>query len=42
MKGILHERIQDILNEFTYRYRYGLSNGDVYKKLVEDIGQRRF
>lgn len=38
MKGVLHSRIGDLLHEFSYRYRYGYSNGDVYKKLISDIG----
>jgi transposase-like protein len=42
MKGILHERIGAFLNEFSYRYRYGHSNGDVYEKLIHDIGNFKF
>ena len=37
MKGILHDKIEAILDEFTYRHRFGLSNGDVYNKLISDI-----
>ncbi|CAG2245204.1 unnamed protein product [Mytilus edulis] len=37
MKGVRHERIGDILNEFCYRYRYGFSNGDVFHKFLKDI-----
>lgn len=37
-KGILHDKIPDILDEFSYRYRYGHSNGDVYQRLLLDIG----
>ena len=29
MKGVLHAKISAILDEFTYRHRYGLSDGDV-------------
>ncbi len=38
MKGIRHERIEDLLHEFSYRYRHGFSNGDVFSRLIEDIG----
>ena len=37
MKGVLHDKISAILDEFTYRHRYGLPNGDVYYKLLSDI-----
>ena len=39
MKGLLHDKIGQLLDEFTYRHRYGLSNGDVYHKLVYDIAR---
>ena len=39
MKGILHDKIGQLLDKFTYRHRYGLSNGDVYHKLVYDIAR---
>ena len=39
MKGILHDKIGQLLDEFTYRHRYGLSNGDVYHRLVYDIAR---
>ena len=38
-KGILHENIPDLLDEFTYRYRYGQSNGDVYNRFLRDISR---
>lgn len=36
-KGIGHDKIPEILDEFSYRYRYGRSNGDVYYRLLRDI-----
>lgn len=38
MKGVRHERIGDLLHEFSYRYRHGYSNGDVFNKFIHDIG----
>ena len=40
MKGILHDKIGSILDEFSYRYRYGHSNGDVFHKLLSDLGKQ--
>ena len=37
MKGVVHHRIDGILDEFMYCYRYGLDNGDVFFCLLEDI-----
>ena len=41
MKGVLHDKIEAILDEITYRHRYGLPNGDVYHKLMSDIIQHK-
>ena len=38
-KGVLHSKIDSVLDEFCYKYRYGLSNGDVYKKLLRDVSK---
>lgn len=38
-KGIRHEHIPSLLNEFCYRYRYGNSNGDVFYKLINDVAK---
>ena len=37
MKGILHDKTESGLDEFTYRHRYGLPNGDGFYQLVSDI-----
>ena len=39
MKGILHDKIESVLDEFTHRHRYGLPSGDVYYQLVSDIAK---
>ena len=36
MKGVFYDKISAILDEFTYLHRYGLSDGDVYYKLLSD------
>lgn len=32
MIGVLHDKIKSILDKFTYRHRYGFSNGDEFNK----------
>jgi hypothetical protein len=39
MKGVLREKIETILDEFTYRHRVGFSNGQMYNKLTSDIAR---
>ena len=37
MKGVLPGRLQDFLDEFCYRYRFGNSNGDVFWRFLADV-----
>ena len=38
-KGLRHEHIPALLDEFCYRYRYGNSNGDIFYKLLHDVAR---
>ena len=38
MKGVLNHRLPALLDEFMYRYHYGFNNGDVFMRLLSDIG----
>ena len=35
MKGILPERTDGVLDEFTHRYKYGHSNGDIFWQFLQ-------
>ena len=35
----MHENIPNLLDEFTYRWRYELSNGDIYHRFLDDISK---
>lgn len=39
MKGVLPHKLPQILDEFMYRYRYGLPNGDVFNQFIQDISK---
>ena len=41
MKGVLHDKISAILDEFTYRHRYGRPNGDIYYRFLADIAKQK-
>ena len=39
MRGVLHHRLPVLLDEFMYRYHYGFNNGDVFMRMLSDIGK---
>ena len=36
---MLDHRLPALLDEFMYRYYYGFNNGDVFMRLLSDIGK---